>query len=321
MVTLLGWVTTMPEPREAGLDPAHILAICKRATGGRRSLAVRKASGIIVCILPSQRTAHRASTALRRVGYEVTSVSAGHGRDLLVTGWDPAVLESRLATMRTILHQLADNPSVTARGVIERYRDLPPESRARQQQWGLLNQARIGLRDWVTTRSGIYALRDSTIQRADNRIAPQLRAAAVLEQVIGDHVQRQLRVAGYALALFRHLSGRTDGDAAEQTAIRWAGVAFHLGGSAADGSSSLMSSAAALASGTATSEHESARTSEPGVGPMTPISGLPGRPAPAGRTAAEFPFAALAAGRPANVASLNPARRRAGPGPVPRLRT
>jgi hypothetical protein len=310
----------MPSSREAGLDPVHILAICARATGGRRSLAVRQASGIIVCILPSQRTAHRASTALRRVGYEVTSVSAGHGRDLLVTGWDPAALEARLATMRTILAQLADNPSVTARGVIERYRGLAPESRARQQQWELLNQARIGLRDWVTTRSGIYALRDSTIQRAGNRIAPRLRAAAVLEQVIDDHVQRQLRVAGHALAVFRHLAGRFDGDAAEETAIRWAGVTFHLSSPGALDSSPLPG-AVAQAPGTAAPEHEPARTSEPGVGPRTPTTGLPGRPPPAGRTAAEFPFDALTPSRPATVASLDSARRRARPAPVPRRRT
>src|SRR5215467_15852963 len=129
MTTWPGWVETMPNPRRAELDPAHILAICARATGGRRVLAVRKTDAIVVCILPSRRTAHRSSTALARVGYEVTSVSAGRGRDLLVTGWDPAALESRLATMRTVLHHLANNPLLTAKAVIERFRGLPAEAR------------------------------------------------------------------------------------------------------------------------------------------------------------------------------------------------
>jgi hypothetical protein len=308
----------MANAREADLDPAHILAICAQATGGRRSLAVRKASGIIVCILPSRRTGHRASAALRRVGYDVASVSAGRGRDLLVTGWDPAVLDARLATMRTILHQLAGNPSLTAGAVIERFRDSPAETRTRQRQWELLNQARAGLRDWVTTRSGIYALGDSTIQRADDGIAPRLRAAAALEQVIDDHVERQLRVAGYALALFRHLAGRTDGDAAEQTAIRWAGIAFHLRNSAADGSPSLIPRAAMATDGSGASDQEAGRALGASVRPVIQPAGSPGRTGPVDRIAAEFPYAALTAGRSASVVRLDPARRGPRPGATPR---
>jgi hypothetical protein len=311
----------MANPRDAGLDPAHILAICARATGGRRSLAVRKASGIIVCILPSRRTAHRASTALRRVGYDVASVSAGRGRDLLVAGWDLAVLDSRLATMRTILRQLADNPSVTASAVIERFRDSPAEARTRQRQWELLNQARAGLRDWVTTRSGIYTLGDSTIQRADDGIAARLRAAAALEQVIDDHVDRQLRVAGYALGLFRDLSGRTDADTAEDTAILWAGIGVPLGSPAADGSSSLIPGAVAPARAAPAPDQETGLAADPGARPMpVPTSSLV-RAGLMSRVAAEFPYAALMAGQPTNVVSLDSAQRRTRPGPVPRLRT
>jgi hypothetical protein len=309
----------MADARDAGLDPVHILAICARATGGRRSLAVRKASGVIVCILPSRRAGHRASTALRRVGYDVASVSAGRGRDLLVTGWDPAVLDSQLATMRTILQQLAGNPSVTASAVIERFRDSPAEARTRQRQWELLNQARAGLCDWVTTRSGIYALGESTIQRADDGIAPRLRAAAALEQAIDDHLERQLRVAGYALAVFRHLSRRTDGDAAEQTAIRWAGIAFHLGSSAADGSSSLIPRAAVPTRGAGTSDREAGRILGASVRPAILPTGSPGRTGLADRIAAEFPSAALTAGRSSSVVRLDPVRRGSRPGAVPRL--
>jgi hypothetical protein len=236
---------------------------------------------------------------------------------LLVTGWDPAVLDSRLATMRTILHQLTGNPSMTASAVIERFRDSPVEARTRRRQWELLNQARAGLRDWVTTRSGIYALGDSTIQRADDRIGPRLRAAAALERVVDDHVERQLRVAGYALAVFRHLSGRTDGDAAEETAIRWAGIAFHLGGSDANGLSHLIPGPDVAPRGAAIPDQEAGRTLGASVRPVILSAGSPGRTGPADRIATEFPSAALTRRSP-SVVRLDPARRGPRPGAMPR---
>jgi hypothetical protein len=310
----------MADRRQAGLDPGHILAVCTRATGGRRSLAVRKADGVMVCILPSRRTAYRASTALARVGYEVTSVSASRGRDLLVTGWDPAALESRLTTMRRVLHRLADDPSLAARAVIERFRGLPTESRTQQQQWELLNRASIGLRGWVTTRSGIHVLRDPAVQSAEPGIAVRLRAAVALECGIDEQVERQLRVAGHALALFRHLSGQTDGDSAKDAAIRWASITFHLSGSTTRDPSSLIPRAAGPALGAIPADHKAARTLDPGSRPAGLPTDLLTRPGPGGWIAAEFPRAALTPGRPGNVVSFDSARRRTRPGPMPRLR-
>jgi hypothetical protein len=307
----------MTEPRLAELDPAHIVAICARATGGRRSLAVRKADGILVCILPSRRTAYRASAALARVGYDVTGVSADRGRDLLVTGWDPARLETRLDAMRNVLHQLAGNPSLTAKAVIERFRGLPAESQTQQRQWALLNQASVGLRGWVATRSGIHALGSSAISLADTGVALRLRAAAGLEQVIDDQIERQLRVAGFALALFCRFSEQTNGDVAENTAIRWAGIAFHLGSPTGRDSSPSTACAAAPAHGVGRPDREGARSSDLGVLPLTAPGS--GRSGPASRIAAEFPRAALAPGQPANVVPLGSARRRTRPGPIPRL--
>jgi hypothetical protein len=55
----------------------------------------------------------------------------------------------------------------------------------------------------------------------------------MLEQTIDDNAERQLRVAGCALVLFRRLSAQTDGDQARDAALRWAGMAFHLSGPAA----------------------------------------------------------------------------------------
>jgi hypothetical protein len=273
-------VRIMRDLRPAGLDPAHVLAICARATGGRRGLAVRRTDGIIVCILPSQRTASQASTALARVGYEITSVSASRGRDLLVTGWDPEALDARLITMRTALHWLADQPSTTAQLAIERFRGSPDESRTSQQIWEVLNQARDGLRRWVTARSGVHALQGLVIQPADARIAMRLRAATVLEQAIDDQAERQLRVAGCALVLFRRLSGQMDDDRAQDTAIRWASMAFHLSSPAAHNSPHAISR----------------------------------------RNAAEFPRSALTPSQAGNAVSLDPARRSAHLPQVPRLR-
>ena len=271
---------TVRDLRPAGLDPAHVLAVCARATEGRRGLAVRRTDGIIVCILPSQRTASRASTALARVGYEVTSVSASRGRDLLVTGWDPVALDARLAPMHTVLHWLADQPSSTAQLAIERFRGLPDESRTPQQVWEVLNQANAGMRTWVTARSGIHALKALTVQPAEARIALRVRAATGLEQAIDDQADRQLRVAGCALVLFRRLSGQMDDDHAQDTAIRWDGIAFHLSNPAASDS-----------------PHHISR-----------------------RNAAEFPHPALTPGQAGNVVSLDPARRSAHVSSVPRLR-
>jgi hypothetical protein len=273
-------VRIVRDPRPTGLDPAHVLAICARATGGRRGLAVRRRDGIIVCILPSQRTATQATTALARVGYEVTGVSASRGRDLLVTGWDPGALDARLATMRTVLHWLVDQPSSAAQLAIERFRGLPGESRTPQQIWEVLNQAREGLRRWVTARSGVHALRALAVQPADARIAMRLRAATVLEQAIDDQAERQLRVAGCALVLFRRLSGQMDDDRAQDTAIRWAGIAFHLSSPAARDS-------------------------------PQPIARW---------NAAEFPRSALAPDQASNVVRLDQARRSAQLPPAPRLR-
>jgi hypothetical protein len=80
---------TVPDPYPAGLDPAHILAICAPATGGRPGLAVGTCDGLCVC-LPSRRAARSASAALARVGYQVASDFGPRGRDVTITGWNPA---------------------------------------------------------------------------------------------------------------------------------------------------------------------------------------------------------------------------------------
>ena len=75
---------------------------------------------------------------------------------------------------------------------------------------------------------------------ADVGIALRLGTAGVLEQAIDDLVERHLRVAGHALALFCSLREPMDVGRAQDAAIRWAGITFHLSGPAAQDSTHLI---------------------------------------------------------------------------------
>jgi hypothetical protein len=236
----------VPDTHPAGLDPAHIVGICTRATEGRRSLAVGTRDGISVS-LPSQRTARRARAALVRVGYEVSAAATGRGRDIVVTGWDPAGLDSRLAAMRTVLHQLDDNPALTARMVIKRFRELPGVTPSPHLDSELLDQARTGLRDWVDLRSGIHAPRDPAVAPTNVGVALRLRAAGILEEAIDDLIERQLRAAGHALALFSSLRERMGNSRAQAAAIHRACATVHRSGSAAQDSTPLLGDTGGLA--------------------------------------------------------------------------
>ena len=274
-------MTTVPDPYPAGLDSAHILAICVHATGGRPGLAVGARDGICVC-LPSRRAARSASVALARVGYQVIANSGPRGRDVVVTGWSPAGLESRLTAMRAILHQLADNLALTAQAVIERFQSLPGASPSPRAGLAILQQARTGLRSWVSARSGIHAPRPPAVLPPDVGIALRLGTAGVLEQVIDAFIERRLRVAGHALALFCSLREQMDVGRAQEAAIRWAGITFHLSGPAAQDSTHLIHGALWLPSA------GSAPFTQPGNRPPT---------GPATRAAVEFP--SKSAGGPA----------------------
>jgi hypothetical protein len=230
------------DPYPAGLDPAHILAICDHATSGRPGLAVGTRDGMCIC-LPSRRAARSARAALTRVGYHLTADSGPHGRDLVVTGWNPAGLEARLNAMRAVLHQLAENPSLTARAVIERFRSLPSAAQLPRSGLGVLDEARAGLRSSVFARSGIHAPRPPAVLPPDVGVALPLGTAGVLEQAIDDLIERHLRVARHALALFCALREQMDIGRAQDTAIRWAGITFQLGGTDAQDSTPLLQGA------------------------------------------------------------------------------
>jgi hypothetical protein len=287
---------TVPDPYPAGLDPAHILAICAPATGGRPGLAVGTCDGLCVC-LPSRRAARSASAALARVGYQVASDFGPRGRDVTITGWNPAGLESRLNAMRAVLHQLAEHPSLTARAVIERFRSLPGTAQSPRTGLGILDEARADLRSWVSARSGVHAPRPPAVVPPDVGIALRLGTVGVLEQAIDDLVERHLRVAGHALALFSSLREQMDLCRAEDVAIRWASITFHLSGTDAQDSTHLIQGALRFR------DADAAPAGQPGSRPWT---------TPANRTLLEFPGMGSRATTTPQVPTVSPPARPGG---------
>jgi len=231
---------TAPDPRGRGLDPAHILGVVAQAARSGQIQAAHPAAepGCYHVRLPSRRDARDASAALTRVGYQIARPGGTGHRDLLVTGWSPAGLESRLTAMRAVLSPLASEPATTAAAVIDAVRRLPAGSPADPDT--MLAGARVQLRARVSARSGIHAPRNPAILPADLGSALRLRAARALETGIDDLVERHLRVAGHALALFSSLRPQMNGDRARDTAIRQAAITFHLTRSPARESAALL---------------------------------------------------------------------------------
>ena len=230
---------TAPDPRGRGLDPVHILGVVAQAASSGHLQAAHPAAepGCYRVRLPSRRDARDASAALTRVGYQIAPDGTGH-RALVVTGWSPSGLEARLTAMRAILCTLASEPAATGAAVIDGVRRLPAGSPADPDT--MLAGARVQLRARVGARSGIHAPHNPAIWPADLGSALRLRAARALETAIDDLVERHLRVAGHALALFSSLRPQMSGDRARDTAIRQAAITFHLTGSPARDSAALL---------------------------------------------------------------------------------
>jgi hypothetical protein len=169
-----------PDRHRTGLDPAHILSVCTLATGGADEYpaqAIATAAGVRVQ-LGSRRAAREALAALARIGYQGAQLaSPRHGRNLLVAGWSTSGRESRLVSMRGVLHQLNADPAATAAAAIERYRRLlaMPPARAGAMALG---ESRAQLHAWVSARSGIHAPHDPAIVPAslDNVLRRRLAA-------------------------------------------------------------------------------------------------------------------------------------------------
>ncbi len=232
---------TTPDPREKGLDPTHILGIAIQVANGVPGSATRAVAtaGGYRLQFRSRRVARDASTALRRVGYQVSRRDGARRRDLLVTGWSTTALESRLAVMRTVAHQLEARPAVTAAAVIERVRSLPERS-ANPADTTVLAEARAYLRSWVSARSGIHAPYTRPTLPGDRGDALRLRTTWALESVIDELIERHVAVARHALSLFGSLRQHMTDDQAQSDAIRRADVTFYLNASPAQDSSVLL---------------------------------------------------------------------------------
>ena len=232
---------TPAEPDPAGLDPAHILMICAGFAGDRGVQAVRTAHGVRV-IMPARRAAWEATGALGRAGYTAALVASSRTRaDVMVTGWNAGRLDARLTSLRAVMHRLADNPLVTATAAVRRFAALPARAATREAADNILGESRVELRRWVDARAGICAPSPPAVLPADAATAMRVRAVVSCEQAIGDLIDRHLRVAGHAVTLFGSLRQQMNDGRAQNTAIRRAGITFHLSsGSIAQDSTPLM---------------------------------------------------------------------------------
>jgi len=195
---------TTSDLRRAGLDPAHIQAICEHvaASGGHRPVGYVTAAPDGARVRPQPvRAARQMQSALTCAGCGVVLVRTGRPQELLVTGWDERALESRLAAMRAVTQQLHAGPAATAAVVIDRYRCLSARCSGSRLGIAALTQAREELRVGVATRCGIHAPRDAAALPAGTGNALRLRAIWVLEHAIDDLIERHLRLARRALTL------------------------------------------------------------------------------------------------------------------------
>lgn len=281
---------TAADPNPVGLDPAHVLAICTRATGSDAGIQVTGTEDGIRLSLSSRRAAWTAATALGRVGYTVAHDSADRRtRDLIVTGWNAGRLDSRLTALRTVMHRLADNPLVTATAAVRGFAALPVET-STSAAASVLDETRQKLRDWVDARAGICPPAPPSRVPANAAIARRIRAATSCEEVISDLIDRHVRVAEHAVNLFASLRHQMNGGRAERTAVRRAGIFFHLSSdSIAQDSTPLMNRSAPRARPSGTAASPRSRSGRPRRGmsgefPAPPgAAGPPGTDPPAGR--------------------------------------
>lgn len=223
---------TTSDPRQRGLEPAHVLGVVNEVAGGAPKDAAR-AVAIAGCLrvhVASRRHAERATTALKAVGYQTARIKGGGRREVLVTGWNPAALESRLSAMRSILQQLDASRMVTAAFAIDRVRDHPARLPVPTDA-AVLAEASEDLRGWVTACTGIRAPHDPTVLPDDLGTALRLRAVRSLETTIDDSIERHLRIAKHALTLFGALRLHATDDRAQEAAIRRADATARLNGS------------------------------------------------------------------------------------------
>ena len=290
---------TAPDPGERGLDPAHILSVISRAVQDQPApaLAIAAPDGLRVC-LRSRRAASNASVALTRVGYQVALFDGTGLRNLLVSGWSSGGLESRLSAMRAVLHRLAAEPGATAAAALDPLGRLPAGALPDQDgQHRLIRQAGKQLRAWISATSGIHAPYDPHAWPADPGCALRLVATRRAEELIDDFALRHLQVTALAVELYPALRQQMTHDAARDTAVRHAEMAFHLSRELGHDLTPFLRSA---------SREPHRATSRSSAPPTTPPRARPGAgDRPLLRDSQEFP----AADRPVSPTSRPPSTR------------
>ena len=171
----------------------------------------------------SRLAAGDAAPALARVGYQVARINGTGHRDLLVTGWSPDGLESRLTAMRAILHQLDENPGSTADAVIERFRRLPGPPGT--QGAGRCPHAAAGLGERVIRHSRAPQPRDHARRRGQRAAAGPRAHAGKRDRRPGrtSSAGGRARAAPVPVPAPAHRRGQ-----AKEAAIRRASITFHL---------------------------------------------------------------------------------------------
>jgi hypothetical protein len=211
----------------------HVWTICTTAAPGSQ----RDGTALLVggqyatrVYLPNRSAAHAAHAALRRVGYQASRATGGiRGRDLIVAGWSAEGLESRLTAQRAVLQKLAAEPAATAIAALDQLDRLPAAALpglAGQRQ--LIVQAGQQLRAWISGTSGIHAPRDPRARPTEPGSALRLHASRRAEEAIDNLAVRHLQVAEVAVAFYPALRQRMGHDTARDSAVRRAGMAFHL---------------------------------------------------------------------------------------------
>jgi hypothetical protein len=194
-----------------GIDPAHIWLVCNQAAPRHDqpgpTLVVRGVQGALVRF-PARSAARAAEVGLSRVGYDVArDDSDGRGRQLVVRGWSPDGLESRLNALDSVLQV-----------------GRPP----RPSPQDCVRQAERELRGWITATSGIHAPCSPLTQPADTGTALRLSAAWQGEEAIDDLVRRHVQVGELAMAIYPDLLRGMSHDRARDSAVRRASLAFHI---------------------------------------------------------------------------------------------
>lgn len=197
------------------LDPTHVLNVCAYAAHTRTDGDPPPAQ-IAVTMTPDQATVHIADQnareaalrVLQQVGYDATI----DGDAITVRGWSRARLADRLARLDGAVQWLVDQLAVTARTVIDLYRQAETEHRLSGHGARSLARTRLvgDLRDHVQAQAGPLLWQDPRLQPSDPRTGMLLRQCHYLEDEADLLLSRHRAIATQAIAEHRTETTRAE---------------------------------------------------------------------------------------------------------------